>query len=142
MTLPDDPASWREVADQLTPEQAAGFELQERSGDDPATLRAMADTLANANAGEVTSGQIPAPPDATRIYGWQANGDRTWREFDGRTTRVGEAVIRVVGRQFGDGTCERWISLSATHDEEFQAEQARELAAALEAVAEEAERLG
>jgi hypothetical protein len=142
MTLPDDTAaSWREVADQLTPEQAARFELRERSGDDPAAMLATARELAAANTTGDMAGTIAAPPDAVRIYGWQAHDDRIWREFDGSTTQVGEAVIRVVGRQFSDGTCERWISLSASHDEEFQAEQARELAAALQAVADEADRL-
>lgn len=133
--------SWREVADGLTPEQSARFELQERAGADPATMRAMADELAAANATSVTSGQIAAPPDATRLYGWQTHGERTRREFDGSTRHVGSAVVYVRGQQFGDGSCERWISVSATTDEEFQAEQARELAAALQAVADEVERL-
>ncbi len=144
MTGPDNTAaSWREVADQLTPEQSAQFELFERSGDDPATLLAQARELAAANVTGVAvlSGNIAAPGDAARIYGWQTYGGQTWREFDCSTKCVGSAVIRVVGRQFSDGSCERWISLSATHDEEFQAAQARELAAALQAVADETERL-
>jgi len=136
--------TWRDVVDQLAPEQAARFELSERSGDDPATLLATAREIAadNVTAGVVVlSGGIAVPPDAVRTYGWQTYGGRTWREFDGSTRCVGEATIRVVGRQFGDGTCERWISLSATYDEEFQAAQARELAAALQAIADETERL-
>jgi hypothetical protein len=147
MTSPDNTAaSWREAAGQLTPEQSAQFELFERSGlsgNDPATLLAKARELAAANMTGVVvlSGQIAAPGDAARIYGWQTYGGQTWREFDCSTKRVGSAVIRVVGRQFSDGSCERWISLSATHDEEFQAAQARELAAALHAVADETERL-
>jgi hypothetical protein len=143
MSPDDTAATWREVVDRLTPEQAARFELSERSGDDPATLLAMARELVaeNMTGAVVLSGEIAVPPDAVRMYGWQAHGERTWREFEGRTTRVGYAVIRVVGRQFTNGTCERWISLSATHDEEFQAAQARELAAALQAVADETERL-
>ncbi len=151
MTGPDHTtASWREVADRLTPEQSAQFELFERSdpsGNDAAALLTRARELAffNVNANmtgaAVLSGKIAAPPDATRVYGWQTSGGRTWREFDCNTTCVGSAVIRVVGRQFSDGQCERWISLSATHDEEFQAAQARELAAALQAVADETERL-
>jgi hypothetical protein len=147
MTGPDNTAaSWREVADQLTPEQSAQFELFERSGlsgNDPATLLSKARELAAANmtGGVVLSGKIAAPGDAARTYGWQTYAERTWREFDGSTRRVGSAVIRVLGRQFSDGSCERWISLSATHDEEFQAAQARELAAALQAVADETERL-
>ncbi len=147
MTGPDDTgASWRVVADRLTPEQSAQFELFERSGlsgHDPATLLAKARELAAANmtGGAALSGTIAAPVDAARVYGWQTYGGRTWREFDCKTTCVGSTVIRVVGRQFSDGRCERWISLSATHDEEFQAAQARELAAALQAVADETERL-
>jgi len=124
-------ATWRETVDRLTPEQAARFELLERSGDDPAALLAMAREMAadNATTGRGADLRLAGP-----------NG-RTWREFDGSTRRVGDATIRVVGRQFDDGTCERWISLSATYDEEFQAAQARELAAALQAVADETERL-
>ncbi len=141
MTRADDAASWREVSDRLTPEQSARFELRERSGEDPATMRAMADELAAANTTGVTSGQIAAPPDAARVYGWQTHGERTWREFDGSTSHVGSAVIHVRGQQFADGRCERWISVSATTEEEFQAEQVRELAAALRAVADEVERL-
>jgi hypothetical protein len=89
----------------------------------------------------VLSGEISAPTDAAHIYGWQTYGERTWREFDGSTRYVGSAAIHVRGQQFCDGRCERWISLSAAGDEEFQAEQARELAAALFAVADETERL-
>ena len=144
MTSPDDAAvSWREVADQLTPEQSARFELLERSGDDPATLLSMARELATDNRTGVVvlSGEIASPGDAVHTYGWQTYGGRTWREFDGSRRHVGSAVIRVSGRQFSDGSCERWISLSATHDEEFQAAQARELAAVLQAIADESDRL-
>ncbi len=145
MTSPDDAAeTWRELVDRLSPEQAAQFELFERSGDDPAGLVARARELAadNVTAGVVgLSGEIAVPPDAVRTYGWQTYGGRTWREFDGSTRRVGDATIRVIGRQFGDGACERWISMSAGYDEEFQAAQARELAAALQAIADETERL-
>ncbi|MGO9353602.1 MAG: hypothetical protein ACLP3C_23235 [Mycobacterium sp.] len=136
-------ASWREVAGQLTCEQAAQFEIFERSGDDPVTLLARAREMAadNVAGGVALSGSVTAPGDAVHTYGWQTYGGRTWREFDGSTRRVGSAVIRVVGRQFSDGRCERWISLSATHDEEFQAAQARELAASLQAIADETDRL-
>src|SRR5262249_25573448 len=118
MTRPDHTAaSWRDVAEQLTPEQAAQFELLERSGDDAATLLAMAREQAADNARGVMAGDIPAPPDAMHVYGWQTYGERTWREFDGSTRQVGSAVILVRGQQFSDGRCERWISLSATADE-------------------------
>ena len=75
---PDNTAgSWREVAGRLTPEQAAQFELSERSGDDPATLLAMARELAadNMTGVVVLSGEISAPPDAAHIYGWQTYGE-------------------------------------------------------------------
>ena len=49
MTRPDKAtASWRDMVDRLSPEQAAQFELLERSGDDPAGLVAMARELAAA----------------------------------------------------------------------------------------------
>ncbi|HYQ36144.1 MAG TPA: hypothetical protein VER10_09785 [Mycobacterium sp.] len=67
-------ATWRETVDRLTPEQAARFELLERSGDDPAALLAMAREMAadNATTGAgVLSGEIAVPPDAVRTYGWQ-----------------------------------------------------------------------
>lgn len=134
-------SSWRDIADQLTPEQSADFEMLERSGDDPTTLLATARELAAANTGVVASSEIATPADAVHVYGWQTYGGRTWREFNGSMRRVGSAAIHVRGRQFSDGRCERWISLSATLDEEFQAAQARELAAALESVADETERL-
>jgi len=69
--------TWRDVVDQLTPEQAARFELSERSGDDPATLLATAREIAadNVTAGVVVlSGGIAVPPDAVRTYGWQTYG--------------------------------------------------------------------
>jgi hypothetical protein len=136
-------SSWRDVAGRLTPQHCAQFELSERSGDDPATLLATARELAAGNVtGDVTtSGEIAAPPDAARIYGWQTYGGRTWREFDSSTRQVGSAVIYVPGLQFSDGSCERWISLSASANEEFQAGQARWLAAELQAAADETERL-
>lgn len=105
-------------------------------------MLATAGELAAGNTGVVvSSGEIAAPADAARIYGWQTYGGRTWREFDGSTRQVGSAVIYVRGRQFSDGSCERWISLSATVDEEFQAGQARWLAAELQAAADEVEGL-
>jgi hypothetical protein len=115
--------------------------MLERSGEDPAALLAKARELAAGNPTGVCSGAIALPSDAQSIYGWQTYNERTWREFDGTTRNVGSAVIHVRGLQFSDGRSERWISLSATLDEEFQAAQARELATALEAVADETERL-
>ena len=135
--------TWRDVVDQLTPEQAAVRTLGairrrpgDPAGDGPGNRGRQRDRRRRR---VVRRDRRPARRGADlRLADLRR---RTWREFDGSTRCVGEATIRVVGRQFGDGTCERWISLSATYDEEFQAAQARELAAALQAIADETERL-
>jgi hypothetical protein len=118
MTIPpDDTATtWRELADQLRPEQIAELDGWERGGYEAATLLFTA-----------------------RV--WTAeNVTDTWpREFTTVASRFGGTTIYVNGRQFDDGRCERWITLRTDETDRLSPAKARELAALLARAADEIE---
>jgi hypothetical protein len=95
--------TWRDVADQLTPEQVGELESWEASGDEPSALLLFA-----------------------REY---ASGNKT-RVFVSVERRIGGVRLRVCGRQQPDGSTERWVELSA-RDVRLSDEQLHELCAAL-----------
>ena len=118
MTIPpDDTATtWRELADQLRPEQIAELDGWERGGYETATLLFTA-----------------------RV--WTAeNMTDTWsRKFTTAASHFGGAAIYVNGRQLDDGRCERWITLRADGADRLSPAKARELAALLARAADEIE---
>ena len=95
--------TWRDIADQLTPEQVGELESWEALGDEPSTLLLFA-----------------------REY---ACGNKT-RAFVSVERRIGGVRLRVCGRQQPDGSTERWVELSAS-DVRLSDEQIHELCAAL-----------
>lgn len=95
--------TWRDIADQLTPEQVGEIEGWEALGDEPATLLLFAREYACWNK--------------TRVF---VNAER----------RIGGVRLRVCGRQQPDGSTERWVELSAP-DVRLSDEQINELCAAL-----------
>ena len=78
--------TWRDIADQLTPEQAGELERWEALGDEPSTLLLFAREYASENK--------------TRVF---VSAER----------RIGGVRLRVCGRQQPDGAIERWVELSA-----------------------------
>jgi hypothetical protein len=95
--------TWRDIADQLTPEQVGEVESWEALGDEPSTLLLFA-----------------------RAY---ASGNKT-RVFVSVERHIGGVRLRVCGRQQPDGSTERWVELSA-RDVRLSDEQIDELCASL-----------
>jgi hypothetical protein len=114
-TQPDDTATtWRELSDQLRPEQIAELDGWERGGYAAAALLFTARVWTGENA------------TGTREFTTVAHG------FGGTT-------IYVNSRQLDDGRCERWITLKVDETDRLSADRARELAALLARAADEIE---
>ena len=75
--------TWRDIADQLTPEQVGELDSWEASGDEPSTRVRL----------------------FRREY---ASGNKT-RVFVSVERRIGGVRLRVCGRQQPDGSAERWV---------------------------------
>ena len=95
--------TWRDIAEELTPEQIGELESWEASGDEPSTLLLFA-----------------------REY---ARGNKT-RVLVSVERRIGGVRLRVCRRQQPDGSTEQWVELSAP-DVRLSDEQIHELCAAL-----------
>jgi hypothetical protein len=85
MTNTDDTASsWRDLADQLRPDEIMRLDQQERSGETEAWLLGAARALARENLADVMFGHVADPPDAETLFGWQTGDDGvSFREFKG-----------------------------------------------------------
>jgi hypothetical protein len=95
--------TWRDIADQLTPEQVGELENWEALGDEPSTLLLFAREYAAGNESRV---------------------------FVSVERSIGGVRLRVCGRQQPDGSTEQWVELSA-RDVRLTDEQIHELSAAL-----------
>lgn len=110
----DTATSWRELANQLRPEQITELDGWERGGYAAAALLFTA-----------------------RV--WTAENVTETREFTTGAGRFGGTSIYINRRQFDDGRCERWITLRADHTDRLSARRARELSALLARAADEIE---
>jgi hypothetical protein len=141
-----DAASWRDIADQLTPDQVAHMEsLQPQFEDKPDALLFLARHEAAENLrSSVMFGHIKPPPDSKWCFRWQQDDDAVWfREFWGEETHLEGAsiLIAVTGRQFNDGHCETTgVTIAGQAINKLTAAQARELARLLVDAADEIER--
>jgi hypothetical protein len=154
-THDDDATAWRDLADQLTPEQISGLEGCERRfntdgvADDPraqASLRGFARQYAEHNLVDAAYADVPLPAGAsTDSEGWgkdlKLGGYRRsllWRS-DGEP---GEVSVDIDGWQRLDGSFTRHISLwGADEGGALTSTQARRIAAMLLDAADELERL-
>ena len=147
-TTPDDCAhSWRDIADQLTPEQVAELDHWEQrpephQTDDhlrEALLRAARD-YAGRNIVDIRYSDVPAPPDATDTGAWDKGEGGIYARFIRGTHRqVRHLTVTIGGLQYSNGVIERTIRVQPgeTDDGEMTADLAREVAAALTAAADE-----
>jgi hypothetical protein len=105
----DSATTWRELADQLRPEQIAELDGWERGGYAAASVLFTARVWAAENMSDAAMfGHIAPPPDAAKCYGWQPGDGELWsRAWEGPQHRVAAVTFYVSGRQFGDGNCER-----------------------------------
>jgi hypothetical protein len=155
-TTHDDTATtWRDLSDQLTPEQIerlTDFErrwteagkLQER---DESLLFGAREYAENNVRDSVMFGHLDWPEGATAVYPSGELSDGRWsREFDGGSRQVNGVTVNISGTQFADGTIERELSVSVDDRSsgpggDLNAAQARALAANLIEAADELERL-
>jgi hypothetical protein len=133
MTNADDALAWRDLADQLTPEQVSqleqlqgsptfltpargrigrAFGQDQRHRDLGMRLLFMARAWARVNGLE----SVASPPDATEVSDWDRQSDENnqWcRRFCvGESKTYRGASIGIKGRQYEDGSCERRVVVS------------------------------
>ncbi len=163
--------TWRDLAEQLTPEQLARFEELEHTfrhnallpkrwwSTAPRSNSEITDVLLTAaradasnNLGAAMIGDVAEPAGADVVYGWHdADTASAARYFEGahraierRTDRNQDDDIEVyvAGLQRPDGVVEREIVVHQLHaDYPITAGQARQLARALMAAADELDRM-
>jgi hypothetical protein len=139
-THDDNATTWRELADQLTPEQIAELEYCEREGippglADPEHQLNGARAMAKHNLIQALCADIPAPPDAgARVHEWEEWGNDYGRMYGISMRDLADMSIQVLGVQHDDGHIERFIMGQPNGDETMTAPQAREIAASWRAV--------
>lgn len=152
--------TWRDLRDQLTPDQIAYLEGWEARPHLPVmadsewidaeahqrgSLLFAAQEFAETNKIAEQCVNLPMPPDARVIDGWHRFGEGEFdRYFDG-TTRRDDSGVRVFisGRQMHDGRIEREITLAGRPDQDdrLSADDARAAARMLIEAADELDRL-
>lgn len=147
-TSNDSATSWRDLADQLTPQQVARAEKFEREGiGTPAELADFLLYEAKEHAAKnivdkERFGNVPAPADQLRIWHWEQAADGSWsREFDGTSRDLGTSCVSIVGVQRDNGSIERWVHVDINDSTELYPQSLRDLAAALVTSADELEAL-
>lgn len=141
--------SWNGI-EGLTAEQVARLtDSQRRKVMPNAELRGLARSMAADNLLGALYSDVAPPADATTVYGWCDMGDddghngvmRLWTGSSWVLTNGARVVIG--GVQSCTGGTTRFVSLESSDDSdgEMTAEQAREAAAALQAAAEELDKL-
>ena len=144
-------ATWRDLADQLTAQPVEQLEKIEAHDPDPGErgwMVAEARELAERNV--VTAerfGHLGTPAGAAVIYAADQDADGRWsREFTGSRRRVAGVEVVVSGLQLEDGAVIRCLNLdtdglAGSEHSSLTGSQARELARALMAAADELERI-
>lgn len=144
MTSPDNTAqSWRDLTDQLKPEQVAAL-AEWDTGDprDAPGLLSVARDYAEMNLADTAYADIKLPEGATDVAGWEKlAGDGysrglVWRTFDGPDP----VYAAIDGWQQPDGTFTRHITLwTGDGGVELTADTARETSSMLNEAADELE---
>lgn len=154
MTPENTTRSWRDVADQLTPEQIEQLEERERDPGSTACLTGKPehrwddDNLLDCarhysrnNLAAAMIDDVPAPAGAVKVYGWEdPDSPDAFRPFEIACHKVGVGIeVELRGTQDLDGSVAHEIRVQTP--EVLTAESARELAATLVETADEIDRL-
>lgn len=145
-TIPDNNAtSWRDLADQLTPDQIETYECVERGtqGRASAQLLEFARLSVEGRLAEMAYGDIPLPVGAESADKWQVHREFGWsRSVVWREFRGPEMSVDIDGWQRCDGAvARRAISVYLNEGQQFTGAAARQLAALLVEAADELDRL-
>lgn len=157
-STPDNTArTWRDLADQLTPEQVAELEYCERENVPPGLASPenhlnAARMMSRRNILQALCADVAPPADAVdEPSEWEEWGDGYGRMYTAAQRRTGSTgygltrreyqwEVDIYGVQFDDGRIDRYISVSVD-DGPMTAAQARTFAAALLEQADELDRL-
>jgi hypothetical protein len=131
----DDAATWRELADQLTPEQVAEVEYCERFDIPPGLATAEhllnhARSLIGLNLAALFCADVPPPAHAAAVLAWERADGGFSRSYTVWRRQCGQVAVEVYGVQFDDGRIELHV-LADQGGETMTAREARALAAAL-----------
>ena len=148
-----DVGSWRQYADQLTPEQVEHLEYvqakeyrqyvdtpERREGD----LLDLARTYLERNRKNAEFADVPVPHGAEARFDWGPESPGEWRRslvWGEYPTGIEDVYVLVSGMQKPDGTYTRQLGLFVDDDVAMTAEQARTLAAALLKAADDLDRV-
>lgn len=127
-------ATWRDLADQLTPEQISLLEYCEREQVPPGIADAEhhlnhARMLTQQNLFRQIFADIEPPEAVGDVGEWVEWGDRYGRPYIAWERDVDGVVVSVDGAQFGDGRIE--LSIRSAAAEDMTVHQARDMALAL-----------
>ena len=127
MSADGNAATWRDLADQLTPEQRTSYENLERESHG----RLPADVLLKYVREEVEGNladmagahrDVPAPAGANWVGKWEKNLGEGWsRSLVWREFRAADMCVAVDGNQQCDGTVERQVSVYLDGDPKLAA---------------------
>jgi len=143
MTGSDEGESWRQYADELTPEQIEHIEyVQSMDYPDyvPSAKRReieaveLARTYVERNRKNAEFADVPVPPGAEANFDWGPSFADEWRRslvWGDYPTGIEDVYVLVSGWQTPDGTYTRQLGLFVDDDIEMTTQQARTLAAAL-----------
>jgi len=150
-TTPNNTATtWRDLADQLTPEQIESYERTEQYFRSQGIPGATATTAlleyargdVGGNLADAAYGDVPAPAGAVSVDKWMDHADFglargvVWREFHGP-----DLYVDIDGWQKCDGTAVPEISLYLDEGQKLTSSQARTLAVLLMQAADALDRL-
>lgn len=145
MSIVENTAStWRDLIDDLMPEQVAELERWEsRFPDEQKGLLIEARGYVEENlVSSVMFPHIGRPEQASGILGGWVEHDSTWsREFDGVTHDHGDFGVTLAGRQYDDGRLSFYARVYGSDKRQFTAVELRAAAHSLAEVADEIDRL-
>lgn len=146
-THDDNATTWRDLADELTPQQIAEVEYCERENVPPGLATPQghlnhARALARRNVIQAICADIAPPAEAVagEVYDWEErDNDRLGRMYGIWSRDLGTTKVDVLGVQYNDAQLERRVLVYEA--DELTAQQARQLGAALIEAADVVERL-
>jgi hypothetical protein len=151
MAVTNTPATWRDLADQLTPVQIETLQRCEADPTDPKDpeghrrgMIAHAQMLATRNrlAATVSPPQVPHFGTAD-LSEWSAVGPEEWERYFILSKRGADVAVEIDGKQLMDGTLRglRILLAVGNHCDGLDSAGARQVVADLQAAADELDRL-